>query len=172
MEIERVKEFKYLGRIISENDNDSNCIDYNLRKARQQWNSIAKLLKREGANAACMARFYMTVVQAVLLYGADSWTITKKDRIKLQSFHRRAIRYMCGSHIRKDEKGEWNYPNHKNLLNKCGLHSIDVYLEKRRGTLHRYLTSNRPNLLKEAETCGRHCKDIQKILWWKQSCHV
>ena len=86
-EIERVCYFKYLGRVLTEDDNDTMCIDYNLRKARGQWNSIAKILKREGASAKCMAKFYITVVQAVLLYGADTWTVSKKDRNKLQSFH-------------------------------------------------------------------------------------
>ena len=86
-EIERVRHFRYLGRILTEDDNDTPCIDFNLKKARGQWNSIAKILKREGANAKCMARFYITVVQSVLLYGADSWTVSKRDHNKLQSFH-------------------------------------------------------------------------------------
>ena len=36
-------------------------------------------MKREGANAKTMAKFYLAVVQAVLLYGSESWTIKKRD---------------------------------------------------------------------------------------------
>ena len=86
-ELERVKEFRYLGRIFTENDDDTKCIEIQLKRARQKWNSIAKILKREGANAKTMAKFYLAVVQAVLLYGADSWTISQKNLIKLRSFH-------------------------------------------------------------------------------------
>ena len=85
--LERVYEFKYLGRIIQENDDNTACIDNNIKKARRQWNSISKILKREGANAPTMAKFYLAVVQAVLLYGSNSWTITKNNWRKLQSFH-------------------------------------------------------------------------------------
>ena len=34
-EIERVKEFEYLGRIISDNDDDTKCIDNAIKKARR-----------------------------------------------------------------------------------------------------------------------------------------
>ena len=107
--IKRVKTFRYLGRILSEDDCDSKCIDDQLKRAKKKWNCIAKILKREGANAVCMEKFYLTIVQAVLLYGADSWVVKKEDLRKLQSFHSRAIRYMTGTHIQKTMSGEWEY---------------------------------------------------------------
>ena len=115
-----------------------------------------------------MAKFYITVVQAVLLYGADTWTVSKKDRNKLQSFHRQATRYMTGSHIRNDGEENWEYPDHDTLLQQCGLFPIDVYLERRRGTLCKYLESHRRELLQEAENCGRHCFNAHRVMWWKQ----
>ena len=104
-EIERVREFKYLGRILTDNDDDTKCIDNALAKARRQWNCIGKMLKREGANAEIMGRFYITIVMSVLLYGSESWTITGKNLVKLKSFHNRALRYMTGRHIRKKNEG-------------------------------------------------------------------
>lgn len=41
-ELERVKEFWYLGRIFTENDDDTKCIEIKLKRARQKQNSIAK----------------------------------------------------------------------------------------------------------------------------------
>ena len=98
--LERVRHFKYLGRILSDNDDDSICINENLKRARKRWNCIARILKVEGANAKCMSKFYLTVVQAVLLYGADTWVIKKQDMDRLRSFHWRAIRYMTGKNVR------------------------------------------------------------------------
>ena len=69
--IERVKKFKYLGRWFTDNDDDTLAIMENIKKARNQWNSLANILKSEGANSVCMGRFYLAIVQAVLLYGAD-----------------------------------------------------------------------------------------------------
>ena len=69
--LEKVSEFKYLGRILTDNDDDTRAIDHQIKRARQQWNCIAKILKREGTNSMTMAKFYMAVVQAVLHYGSD-----------------------------------------------------------------------------------------------------
>ena len=98
-ELEIVKSFKYLGRTLSDREDDTECIEYNIRKTRQRWNGIAKILKREGANSTTMAKFYMAIVQAVLLYGSGTWVIEKQNLKKLQSMHHQAVRYMTGEHI-------------------------------------------------------------------------
>ena len=116
----------------------------------------------------CMGKFYLTIVQAVLLYGADSWVVKKGDMRKLQSFHHRAVRYMSGTHIQKKINGEWVYPDHKDLLKKCGLLPIEEYIKRRRGTLVKFMEMYRGDLLRRAKICGRHCKDVNKILWWDQ----
>ena len=168
-QIDRVREFRYLGRVFSDNDDDTTCIKINIRNARQKWNSLASILKREGANSICMARFYLAVVQAVLLYGADSWTITEQNMKLLRSFHWRAVRYMTGQHIRKERDGEWTIPDHTELLKKCHLFPIEVYIERRRGTLHRYLERHRRDLLLSAHTTTQHCRAVNSILWWRQT---
>ena len=144
-------------------------MEYNIKKARAQWNCIARFLKREGASASTMAKFYVTIVQAVLLFGADSWAVTKKDLSKLQSFHKRSLRYMTGAHIRKEGDGSWDYPEHEVLLQRCELQPIQVYLERRRCTLWRFLENNRVELLEKTKNCRRHSRDINKVFWWNQS---
>lgn len=65
--LQRVRQFKYLGRIFTDDDKDEECIKMNLNNARKIWGCIAKIFKEEeGANAKCMAKFYATIVQAVL----------------------------------------------------------------------------------------------------------
>ena len=82
-----------------------------------------------------MAKFYMAIVQAVLLYGADLWVITEKNWKKLRSFHNHALRHMTGKHIIKKDENTWEYPCHSDLQWECGLFSIETYIERRRGTL-------------------------------------
>ena len=94
---------------------------------------MARLLKREGADAQSMARFYLAIVQAVLLYGADSWSITKRDFAALEPFHKRAVRKITGQHIRRDAHGKWHYPDHDALLEQCGLWPTATYIERHRG---------------------------------------
>ena len=92
----------------------------------------------------------------MLLYGSDSWVVTERDWKRLRSFHKRAIRHMTGEHIRK--RGErWEYPDMINLQKKCGLFSIEEYVERRRGTLWEYLEANRKRLMEQALETERHC---------------
>ena len=42
--IGRVKEVRHLGRILQQNDRDSAYIDDRMKKARHQWNCVAKIL--------------------------------------------------------------------------------------------------------------------------------
>ena len=120
-----------------------------------------------------MTKFYLAIVQAVLLYGADTWVVSERDMGKLRSFHWRAIRYMTGCHIRKrggeGGEGDWEYPNHKELMVKCKLLPIETYVERRRGTLRKYLEENRADVLAEAGKMGKHNKNVNKIMWWNQN---
>ena len=74
--------------------------------------------------------FYLTVVQAILLYGSGSWVVTKRDLGKLD---------MTVEHIQKIREGGWIYPDHQKLLLKCKLFTMETYLEGRRETLWEYL---------------------------------
>ena len=115
-----------------------------------------------------MAKFYMAVVQVVLLYGVDAWAITGKNWKKLKSFHNYALRHMTGRHIIKKEGEEWKYPCHADLQWQCGLFGIDTYIQRRRGTLRKYLEENRRDLLEEAERTKTAARNANKVLWWKQ----
>ena len=74
---------------------------------------------------------------------------------------------MTGHHIQKIGEN-WEYPNHQELLKKCGLLPIDIYIQRRRETLRAYLMECRKDLMKEAMKTRTHNFDVHKILWWEQ----
>ena len=76
--IENVKDFKYLGRILEESDEDWLALQGNICRARQKWGRIGKILSKEKANPRTMSAFYKAIVQSVLLYGSESWVLTKR----------------------------------------------------------------------------------------------
>ena len=116
-----------------------------------------------------MARIYLAVVQAVLLYGSESWTITRRNMGKLESFHKRAVRHMTGVHIRKCLDGTWVFPEHGPLFEKCRLLPIGTYIARRRSTLRGYLEMYKADLWREVQGISPPALDAQKILWWRQS---
>ena len=42
--LERVREFRYLGHILTENDDSTRSIGDNLERAKRRWNLMAKVL--------------------------------------------------------------------------------------------------------------------------------
>ena len=67
--IKGVEVFKYLGRLLEQSDNDWQAVLCNTLKELQVWWKLGKLLRREGAEPEFLAKFYCSVVQAVLLFG-------------------------------------------------------------------------------------------------------
>ena len=68
-----VTSFKYLGRVLSESDDDWPAAAKNLQRERQKWALLSRVLVREGVDARTPGRIYMVVVQAVMLYGLETW---------------------------------------------------------------------------------------------------
>ena len=52
-------------------DDDWPAVVRNLRKAKQSWGRLAKVLIREGANPKVSRIFSIAVTQAVLLFGSE-----------------------------------------------------------------------------------------------------
>jgi hypothetical protein len=133
--IEIVSEFKYLGRVIKNNDDDWSAVNQNVKKATATWGRVCKILSKEEANPKAMATVYKAVVQAVLLYGSESWVLSLTMEKKLQSFHRRCARYITGQHIRQNPDESWTCPSSSSVLLKAGLWSIQEYIQRRRSTV-------------------------------------
>ena len=69
--LERVEVFRYLGRLLSQNDDDIQAVRSQLRKARGTWARVGQVLRRENAPPRVSTKFYKAIVQSVLLYGSD-----------------------------------------------------------------------------------------------------
>ena len=67
--------FKSLARMLDWSDNNWPDILGNVGKARRVWIWLGKLLWREGADPRVSAILYQVVVQAVLIFGAETWIL-------------------------------------------------------------------------------------------------
>ena len=138
-EIERVSQFRYLGRILDENDDDSHALLRQLARARTKWARIAAVLRSQGVKPRAMGYFYKAVVQAILLYGSETWVVTENLLKQLQSFHARISRYIKGKHIRQNEDGSWFHPPTAEVLEEAGLHTIDEYIRRGRDAVQYFV---------------------------------
>jgi hypothetical protein len=89
-----VTKFRYLGRTFSQDDHDLSACLRNIQRAKAKWAAVSKVLKREGASKKSFARFYFVIVSTVLLYGSDTWVVTRRMEELLTSFHDRCLRHI------------------------------------------------------------------------------
>ena len=85
----------YLGRLLAQDDDDIQAIRAQLRKARATWARVGQVLRSENASPWVAAKFYKAVVQAVLLYGSETWVLSPTALARLEGFHIRAAYRMA-----------------------------------------------------------------------------
>ncbi len=71
-ELEQVEAFKYLGRLVSFDDNDRRAVNAKFSKACKCWRRLSNLLRTEDASPWVCGMFYKAVVMEVMLYGSES----------------------------------------------------------------------------------------------------
>ena len=78
------KDFKYLGSYIGSTEKD-----IQVRKALA-WRALHSLKKvwKSSMNADLKRNLFRTTVEAILLYGCESWTLTTKDESRLDGTYR------------------------------------------------------------------------------------
>ena len=67
-----VTSFWYLGRTLLYSNDDWLAVEQNLCRAWGNWGQLAKILGREEADVRTVGRFYVAVVQVVLLFGSET----------------------------------------------------------------------------------------------------
>ncbi len=142
-DLERVEVFKYLGRLIAYDDANNQAMRLNLRKARGCWAWILRVLGDENATARTCGMFYKATVQAVLLYGSETWNLSPMSVKRLEGFHIRATWQMSGLRPEKKPNESWLYPRSKDVLDAAGLHMIAHYMDVHRQTVANFIV-NRP----------------------------
>ncbi len=96
--LERVEVFKYLGRLLAQDDDDIQAIRAQMRKTRATWARVGQVLRAENVPPRIAAKFYKAVIQAVLLYGSEMWVLSMAALASLEGFHIRAAYRMAVKH--------------------------------------------------------------------------
>ena len=85
--LEPATAFPYLGFTVAFNNSNWAAVYQNIRKARNWWDMVEKLLKSTGATVRVQVIIYKALVQTVLLYGKESWVVTGAMLKLLEGFH-------------------------------------------------------------------------------------
>jgi hypothetical protein len=72
--------------MMAQDDNNVQAMRHQLRKARETWARIGKVLRSENPTPLVAAKFYKAIVQAVLHYGTKMWNLTNAVQARLEGF--------------------------------------------------------------------------------------
>jgi hypothetical protein len=78
-------------------------------------------------------------VQAVLLYGSETWSLSLSSIKHLEGLHIRTAWRMSGKKPVRKEDGSWMYPRLEDVLQAVGLKPIAHYVGIRRQTIANFI---------------------------------
>ncbi len=165
--LERVEVFRYLGRLLSQDNDDVQAVRNQLCKARGTWARIGQVLCRENAPPRVSAKFYKAIVQSVLLYGSETWVVSPAVMARLKGFHIRAAYRMAKRHVpRRETNHQWVYPSLEAVLEECGMHTIQHYIGVRRERIAKYVAGR--SIFAECQGAVRRRGLVPRRWWWEQ----
>ena len=130
-----------------------------------------RILSADGADALAMARLYLAVVQAKLLFGSETWVLSERALGRLERFHARCARYIARRHIRKLPDGTWLCPPTNEVLDQCGLSPIATYIAKRKTTLLNNYAIPSSSLYRQCITSTPVGSGARRQMWRHQRRH-
>jgi hypothetical protein len=148
--------------MVSELNSDYPAMHRNLRRAKMKWALLSRVVAREAVPPWAAAIFYKVIVQTVLLYSCECWTITPQLLKILEGFHKRVLRRITGK-MPKRVHGVWVYPPIGEVLARAKMDPIEVYIRSRQNRMVQSVAL-RPVL--PLITGANASKSLR---WWNQS---
>jgi hypothetical protein len=99
---------------------------------------ISRILRCEGANPIISTMFYKAVVQTVLLFGSETWVMTPRILMKLESFHQLVAHLLTGRalvYLRWEE--QLQHSSFGDTMEVVGVLPIKEYITHRRNKICR-----------------------------------
>ena len=85
-EIKEADSFTYLGSVVSKEGGTDEDIRNRINKARHAFNTLRPIWRATSLSLQNKIRIFGTNVKSVLLYGSETWRVTKTNTDKLQTF--------------------------------------------------------------------------------------
>ena len=148
-------------------DNDSQAVRGNLKKARGVWARLSRTMRAENASPRVCGVFYKATVQSILLFGSETWNLSPQSLKCLEGFHLRAAWRMAGKRPLKLPDGTWTYPNSTEVLDEVGLKTVAHYIGVRRQHIASYIV-DKPIFQSCLNGVRRRGSSVRQF-WWAQS---
>lgn len=123
--VERVHKFTYLGSVVSETGGSEEDIASRIAKARATFAQLRPVWQSRKLTRRIKLKIFGSNVKSVLLYGCETWKVTKDISRQIQVFVNRCLRRILGIY--------WPETiSNIDLLEKCHESPIDRQIKRRK----------------------------------------
>ena len=139
--LETLRSFKYPGRLLTVVEYYWPSVIVNLHNLRKIWYHLSRILGGEGADPRITGRFYLVVVQASLIFGAETWVMTPRIGRLLGIFHHRVVRIIVGKQSRRHLDWILFYPSLEDTIQVVCLEEMTTKISSRQNTVAQYIAT-------------------------------
>ena len=111
----------------------------NIRKAKRSWGRLARVLSREGADPKVSRIFYISVTQAVLFFGLETWVLMVRMEKSLDSFQSRFAWKLTGRQPRRRKYRTCYYPSLAGAMKEAGIVRLWKSIPWRQNTVAQFI---------------------------------
>jgi len=111
---ERVENFKYLGVILNEDNNNQIDLQERIKNANKTYFILQKFFKNKNIPKKLKLRLENTIIDKTLTYASETWTLTKRDRKQWNIFERKVYRRMLDP-VYDNKKENWRILTNKKM---------------------------------------------------------
>lgn len=107
-----VSTFKYLGVTLSDRNEEDIEIQIRINSANRSFYACQKLMSSKLLSKCSKIRIYKTIIRPVLMYGCESWIMTKRTKTKIITFENKILRKIYGPTL---EDGIWRIKHNREI---------------------------------------------------------
>jgi len=110
---ERVENFKYLGVILNEDNNNQTDLQQRIKYANNTY-LMLQIFKNKSISKKLKLTLKNTTIDKTLTYALETGILTKRDRKQFNIFERKVYRRILGP-VRDNEKENWRILTNKEI---------------------------------------------------------
>ncbi len=163
VELKQVKKFKYLGSTLQEGGACGTEVKERVKTAWKKWRDMSGIVRDKRMPVSLKAKIYRTVIRPVLLYGAETWALRKKEEMLLERTEMRMLRWILGITLKDRKRNE-------DIRQMTGVINISEKIrEARLRWFGHIVRRDEDNIIKRAmvmPVTGKRSRGRQKLRWY------
>ena len=159
---------KYLGVTVSERNEIDIEIKERIAAGNRCYFALSSIMRSRKISKKTKLRTYNIVIRPTVLYGCDTWTLTKERRRKLEVFENNILRRILGP-VFDAENGEWRKRHNEEIREETGQQLLQSVVCGRRarwaGHCARMHEGRLPRMVMDGTVGGRRPVGRPRYRW-------